>query len=165
MVRSQRFRTRGLTASIGKASPTFRMSPRKRLEHLSVQATPGFPQPHVYTSRLSFRSLSASAAMPKYRSGKTQAPRRSHTFGGCGTCRRRHVKCDQVHPTCLTCKAVGVDCEGYQTDLKWMPTPDTSIVNISSDGEQRPQPARRHLYSGNLISFQSPLLLWLIKHC
>lgn len=34
--------------------------------------------------------------------------RRIRTFNGCGTCRRRHVKCDQVRPTCLTCKVISL---------------------------------------------------------
>ncbi|KAF2167246.1 hypothetical protein M409DRAFT_66261 [Zasmidium cellare ATCC 36951] len=73
--------------------------------------------------------------------------RRSRSFGGCGTCRRRHVKCDQVRPVCLTCKAIGATCEGFTAEIRWM--------SSSKDGnEKRKEPAtpatgvsRRHLYS------------------
>lgn len=92
--------------------------------------------------------------MPK---SKDVSPRlrRSHAFGGCGTCRRRHVKCDQVRPSCLTCQAVGVACAGYHTELKWMATSGASIDQdaAQNDGKAVVQSARTHLYSGT----QDPL--------
>ncbi|RTE84581.1 hypothetical protein BHE90_000920 [Fusarium euwallaceae] len=48
-------------------------------------------------------------------------PRGSYSYGGCGTCRKRHVKCDQVRPQCLTCKAIGVVCDGFDdSGLRWV---------------------------------------------
>lgn len=34
-------------------------------------------------------------------------------FGGCFTCRRRHIKCDEVKPSCSKCAKVNIRCEGY----------------------------------------------------
>ncbi|KAH7150180.1 hypothetical protein B0J13DRAFT_549672 [Dactylonectria estremocensis] len=32
---------------------------------------------------------------------------------GCGTCRTRHVKCDETRPSCLKCIKAGWECDGY----------------------------------------------------
>jgi hypothetical protein len=37
----------------------------------------------------------------------------------CYTCRRRHVKCDRMLPTCAKCAKKGVPCLGYQKPLRW----------------------------------------------
>ncbi|KAH7394190.1 hypothetical protein DE146DRAFT_757667 [Phaeosphaeria sp. MPI-PUGE-AT-0046c] len=37
--------------------------------------------------------------------------------GGCITCKKRHVKCDEGKPNCWRCRRLGVDCEGYKTEL------------------------------------------------
>ncbi|KAJ0421221.1 fungal-specific transcription factor domain-containing protein [Aspergillus carlsbadensis] len=39
------------------------------------------------------------------------------SFGGCDTCRRRHVKCDETRPWCLLCRNAGVPCSGYATPI------------------------------------------------
>ncbi|KAL4907294.1 hypothetical protein BDW74DRAFT_122842 [Aspergillus multicolor] len=36
-----------------------------------------------------------------------------YTSGGCGTCRRRKVKCDETKPECLRCTKYGHECAGY----------------------------------------------------
>ncbi|KAL4785359.1 hypothetical protein BJX76DRAFT_347130 [Aspergillus varians] len=36
-----------------------------------------------------------------------------YTSGGCGTCRRRKVKCDETKPECLRCTKYGHQCTGY----------------------------------------------------
>ena len=36
--------------------------------------------------------------------------------GGCQTCKRRHVKCDEARPACSQCRRLGVDCGGYTKD-------------------------------------------------
>ncbi|KAL4928564.1 Zn(II)2Cys6 transcription factor domain-containing protein [Aspergillus undulatus] len=36
-----------------------------------------------------------------------------YTSGGCGTCRRRKVKCDETRPECLRCTNYGHQCTGY----------------------------------------------------
>ncbi|CAG8959955.1 hypothetical protein HYFRA_00012672 [Hymenoscyphus fraxineus] len=40
--------------------------------------------------------------------------------GGCHTCRRRRVKCDEVHPKCNRCAKAKIPCEGYDRDLKFV---------------------------------------------
>lgn len=73
---------------------------------------------------------------------------KQRSLGGCGTCRRRHAKCDQVKPICLTCRAVGVPCEGYAAqDLRWV---SSSPKGYSSKVEASVSfGARRPLYTGN----------------
>ena len=87
--------------------------------------------------------------MPESKNGLAKKSHRSHSFGGCDTCRRRHVKCDQIRPTCLTCKAVGVECAGYRTDLEWVTTSNASSTNLGTSPAARRLSSRRHLYSGN----------------
>ncbi|PLB53800.1 hypothetical protein P170DRAFT_396485 [Aspergillus steynii IBT 23096] len=76
--------------------------------------------------------------------------RRSHTLGGCNTCRRRHVKCDQKRPSCQMCKVMGMVCEGFSDEIRWMPSrkhqqshrnPKPRGLNSTKHG------ARRHLYT------------------
>lgn len=43
----------------------------------------------------------------------------SRTRSGCLNCKRRHRKCDEGRPECLQCIGQGVECEGYQTVLRW----------------------------------------------
>ena len=45
----------------------------------------------------------------------------------CYTCRRRHVKCDGIRPTCAKCAKKGVACLGYRKPLKWV---GGSTVNV-----------------------------------
>ncbi|KAJ1708029.1 hypothetical protein AFCA_008876 [Aspergillus flavus] len=92
--------------------------------------------------------------MPPSRKSKS---RRTHTLGGCQTCRRRHVKCDQMRPTCLTCRAFGVSCEGYSTEIRWMSGKHQSQQQRQSSSESRSADksatssgghgTRRHLYT------------------
>ncbi|KAJ5113291.1 transcriptional regulator family: Fungal Specific TF [Penicillium angulare] len=67
--------------------------------------------------------------------------RRSHILGGCITCRRRHVKCDQKRPACRTCRDIGIKCEGFSDRIRWMHGDDSEEV------EDGPRAARRHLYT------------------
>ncbi|KAL5450543.1 hypothetical protein PMIN07_000119 [Paraphaeosphaeria minitans] len=41
-------------------------------------------------------------------------PVRSRSFGGCATCRNRHMKCDEGRPTCSTCRSSEIVCGGYE---------------------------------------------------
>jgi hypothetical protein len=50
---------------------------------------------------------------------KYQQPRRTHTLGGCSTCRRRHVKCDQARPTCSVCRNANLQCGGFPSSIRW----------------------------------------------
>ncbi|KXH65405.1 hypothetical protein CNYM01_08975 [Colletotrichum nymphaeae SA-01] len=51
--------------------------------------------------------------------GSSTAPAMSRTRSGCLNCKRRHRKCDEGRPQCLQCIGQGVECEGYQTVLRW----------------------------------------------
>ncbi|KAF2156545.1 hypothetical protein K461DRAFT_316784 [Myriangium duriaei CBS 260.36] len=62
---------------------------------------------------------------------------RAHALGGCASCRRRHVKCDQTKPSCKSCQSAGLECEGYQHSIQWGPS-----VTATSETH-----TRRHLYS------------------
>ncbi|KAF6803185.1 C6 finger domain-containing protein [Colletotrichum musicola] len=39
--------------------------------------------------------------------------------GGCSNCKRRKRKCDETRPDCQACQRRGIQCEGYNTPLKW----------------------------------------------
>lgn len=80
-------------------------------------------------------------------SSKRARARRSHVLGGCSTCRRRHVKCDQKRPACRTCRALGVTCEGFPDQVLWMREDDPG----DADGGLRG--TRRHLYTGMSITW------------
>lgn len=71
-------------------------------------------------------------------------PRRTHVLGGCVNCRRRHTKCDQVQPRCLTCQAVGQTCEGYDSNVQWVP----QGKGLKAVAEEK-SGTRRHLYTGS----------------
>lgn len=45
---------------------------------------------------------------------------RKSTCGGCWICRLRRKKCDEVHPTCGDCDALGLDCLYSDTKPEWM---------------------------------------------
>lgn len=70
-------------------------------------------------------------------------PRRSHALGACRTCRRRHVKCDQEQPACRTCCSVGVACEGFSSEFRWV------HIGGGSSGADDLQGRGRFLYTGD----------------
>jgi hypothetical protein len=39
---------------------------------------------------------------------------------GCGTCKRRKVKCDDTHPQCTRCCKAGIKCSGFATRLRFV---------------------------------------------
>ncbi|XPS81331.1 hypothetical protein M3J09_013269 [Ascochyta lentis] len=47
----------------------------------------------------------------------TAVPGRSRSFGGCATCRSRHIKCDEARPACQTCEHAGIQCGGYEKSI------------------------------------------------
>ncbi|EGX87656.1 C6 transcription factor [Cordyceps militaris CM01] len=57
-----------------------------------------------------------------------QKAKRNRSLTGCGTCRQRHLKCDEARPACRMCTAFGVPCPGYQPALRW-----------ANEGAQRPR--------------------------
>jgi Fungal Zn(2)-Cys(6) binuclear cluster domain len=54
------------------------------------------------------------------------------TRSGCKTCKRRRVKCDERHPTCLRCEKLELTCEGYEPPRPWLFEPRSSSSASSS---------------------------------
>ena len=82
----------------------------------------------------------------KMRSAKLK---RSHTFGGCATCRRRHVKCDQKTPTCERCRRAGLSCS-FAPTLRWLVSTGLDICEedrLAEDDATAPR-TKQHLYTG-----------------
>lgn len=70
---------------------------------------------------------------------------------GCGTCRSRHLKCDETRPGCQMCLTLGVPCPGYRGQLKW-----TQYTHLQSESQQKEEPQervfRRPLFAGRFCS-------------
>lgn len=80
---------------------------------------------------------------------RTPVPR-SRTFTGCGTCRARHLKCDEARPVCNSCRRNNLPCQGYAAQLLWMPD--------SNGSDKLDQPAamfRRTLFNGDTFPILS----------
>lgn len=74
-------------------------------------------------------------ARPKSAETTRQEPRR--TFTGCGTCRSRHLKCDEKKPSCSTCIRLNLPCQGYTPRLLWLPASgalEEGLADKSSEG-------------------------------
>ncbi|KAG5659935.1 hypothetical protein KAF25_003457 [Fusarium avenaceum] len=88
--------------------------------------------------------------------------RRTHSFGGCKTCRKRHLKCDQSLPRCNRCRQAGLDCEGFTPALRWLISTGSEVY-----AKQPPQTAevgaeqysRRHLFTEEDRKLMSNALL------
>ncbi|KAG9242502.1 hypothetical protein BJ878DRAFT_425764 [Calycina marina] len=65
-------------------------------------------------------------------------PRKSHkkSKAGCQRCKRRKIKCDEVHPTCGNCSKHGVGCD-FSVDPLESPLPPSS-TSIQWDASQNP---------------------------
>ncbi|KAJ6110546.1 hypothetical protein N7486_002781 [Penicillium sp. IBT 16267x] len=55
--------------------------------------------------------------MAGHSSDRVEASTHTRSFTGCATCRSRHVKCDEGHPTCSMCSYAGLPCAGYKKDF------------------------------------------------
>lgn len=85
--------------------------------------------------------------------------RGSYSLGGCETCRRRHVKCDKVRPHCLTCQAVGVECDGFQySGIRWISDEDEQKEGNENGGDIVRR-SRRTLYPGQYFPLNHFLAL------
>lgn len=68
---------------------------------------------------------------------------RNRTLTGCGTCRSRHVKCDESRPVCQKCQQQRLTCLGYARQLMW-------AKDGLQDSPQDPDRVfRRPLFPGN----------------
>ncbi|KAH7013519.1 hypothetical protein EDB80DRAFT_710198 [Ilyonectria destructans] len=56
-------------------------------------------------------------------------PRKGHTKsrGGCSSCKRRKVKCDEVSPECGPCLRLGLECEYQPKQRRSRAEPSTSV--------------------------------------
>ncbi|KAI0197596.1 hypothetical protein F4808DRAFT_294113 [Astrocystis sublimbata] len=81
-------------------------------------------------------------------------PRRSHkkSRAGCGRCKQRKIKCDEVHPRCGNCMKHGVPCDFEHPNLRDTYTPKPSsddatttptiITTAATDDTSRPSSSR-----------------------
>ncbi|KAL4779254.1 fungal-specific transcription factor domain-containing protein [Aspergillus varians] len=77
---------------------------------------------------------------------RLHAPRhRNHALGVCVSCRTRHVKCDLRYPSCSACQAIGVVCESYDSELRWM-SARTGDMRTRHRGSSMQGP-KKHLYT------------------
>ncbi|KAF2688724.1 hypothetical protein K458DRAFT_151697 [Lentithecium fluviatile CBS 122367] len=88
------------------------------------------------------RKMLPSSSSPRSRRGDN--PSRSNTPSNelpelsdvpCYTCRRRHVRCDRILPSCAKCRKKGVQCLGYQKPLRWA---DGVAVRGKLKGKSKP---------------------------
>ncbi|KAK1702629.1 fungal-specific transcription factor domain-containing protein [Colletotrichum acutatum] len=88
----------------------------------------------------------------------TSRSRSAHSFEGCKTCRKRHLKCDQTTPRCKRCCISGLKCD-FRAGLRWVLVngPDNLSTAISPANEAT-QYSRRHLYSDDLRKVMSTSL-------
>lgn len=76
------------------------------------------------------------------RKANIQKPRRTHNLGGCATCRRRHVKCDQVRPKCSVCRNSNLECGGWPDQIRWASL-TTGPIRRKSKYDVQPDSTRR----------------------
>lgn len=75
--------------------------------------------------------------------------KRSHSFGGCATCRRRHLKCDQKTPNCDRCQRSGLNCS-FAPALRWLLSTGLEACEedrATGDGEAASR-TKQQLYTG-----------------
>ncbi|KAF5022186.1 hypothetical protein F66182_5773 [Fusarium sp. NRRL 66182] len=81
---------------------------------------------------------------------KTSRSRRTHSFGGCKTCRKRHLKCDQSLPRCRRCRQAGLTCEGFTPALRWLLCTGSEVYDrqpTQTAENDAKHSSRRHLYT------------------
>lgn len=66
----------------------------------------------------------------------------SRSRKGCNTCKKRHRKCDEAKPTCQTCEAYGLQCEGYALNVRW------ATGHVSSTMRRRSKAGAEHAIVG-----------------
>ncbi|WAO95781.1 Zn(2)-C6 fungal-type domain-containing protein [Fusarium falciforme] len=91
-----------------------------------------------------------------------RSPRRPRkhgkTFTGCWTCRSRKVKCDEARPRCRHCLKKGIECEGYDIRLHWLP-PETGCELEPSTSEYQAKSCRSQIPFG-VVDSTGPALPW-----
>ncbi|KAF6826250.1 hypothetical protein CPLU01_09789 [Colletotrichum plurivorum] len=86
--------------------------------------------------------------------------RRSRSFGGCGTCRNRRMRCDEGRPACSTCLVSGLTCSGYEKNI-FFDFEETPTVGMSRFRRPLVTEEERESMSAELVSSVPPALtLW-----
>ncbi|KAI0447138.1 hypothetical protein F4803DRAFT_559037 [Xylaria telfairii] len=81
---------------------------------------------------------------------KKEIKRRTKT--GCLTCRKRRIKCDELHPTCKNCQKSKRECLGYDPIFKNNQQPQQQSPQQS---HQPQQPQQSHHATSNIHSAQN----------
>ncbi|KAI0457566.1 hypothetical protein F5B21DRAFT_84202 [Xylaria acuta] len=81
---------------------------------------------------------------------KKEIKRRTKT--GCLTCRKRRIKCDELHPTCKNCQKSKRECLGYDPIFKNNQQPQQQSPQQSHQPQQTQQ---SHHATGNIHSAQN----------
>ncbi|VUC25759.1 unnamed protein product [Clonostachys rosea] len=82
--------------------------------------------------------------MPRRSSNK-----RSMTYKGCWTCKRRKVKCDERPTKCGNCTRLRLDCEGYGVRLHWITdsfSTRSEASSLQNRGRMKIDPERHLVY-------------------
>ncbi|ODV64415.1 Arg81p ASCRUDRAFT_68392 [Ascoidea rubescens DSM 1968] len=78
------------------------------------------------SSSIKINGLSSNLSPPILSSSLPPLPplpkkvKRTKTFTGCWTCRKRKVKCDGGKPSCQVCQKSNKPCDGYDIKLCWL---------------------------------------------
>lgn len=97
-----------------------------------------------------------------------------HTMGarskGCGTCKRRKVKCDETYPKCTRCLKAGIVCTGFAPRLRFVnevPRIRRSI-EVSHKQSHEYSTVAKHsrlaFHSGEIPRSQAPILAPFLKY-
>ncbi|KAF2849016.1 maltose O-acetyltransferas-like protein [Plenodomus tracheiphilus IPT5] len=77
---------------------------------LNVLSEPNYDDEHA-------REMARAGVQVELKKRKRQFANRTKT--GCGTCRRRKKKCDEMKPECNNCTRGSFVCEGYANKIPW----------------------------------------------
>ncbi|KAK9364929.1 fungal-specific transcription factor domain-containing protein [Lipomyces kononenkoae] len=87
--------------------------------------------------------------MQKIRGHSSRTPARS--FTGCATCRRRKIKCDEIHPICGQCYRGGLVCAGYKAEIRFVQYAPDGSLPTSDLSQPDGCYSRRVLLTGNRV--------------
>ncbi|KAJ4512351.1 hypothetical protein HRR83_006867 [Exophiala dermatitidis] len=73
--------------------------------------------------------------------------RQPKSRAGCNTCKAKRMKCDEARPSCSRCIERGVECGGYDRNLKWK--------LVGGQPKQRKRPARGQSQGSETMSIEA----------
>ncbi|KAI0489936.1 hypothetical protein F4859DRAFT_523759 [Xylaria cf. heliscus] len=111
---------------------------------------------HPYTS-LSPDVMGQRYALPPGGPAVLTAGRhkKRRTKTGCLTCRKRRIKCDELHPTCKNCQKSKRECLGYDPIFKNNQQPQQQQSPQQQSPQQSHQPQQPHHAASNIHSAQN----------